>query len=65
MIELAVPSAPSPVLPDVSSVGDSGLNQLATAIGDQSQQPVQAFVVSNDVTTAQGLQRNIVDGAAI
>ena len=61
----AVPATPSPVLPDVSSVGDSGLNQLATAIGDQSQQPIQAFVVSNDVTTAQGLERNIVDGAAI
>jgi len=27
--------------------------------------PVKAFVVSNDVTTAQGLERNIVDGATI
>ena len=61
----AVPATPSPVMPDIASVGDSGLNQLATAIGDQSQQPVQAYVVSNDVTTAQGLERNIVDGAAI
>tara|TARA_Y100001951_G_C11138471_1_gene182234 strand:+ start:112 stop:270 length:159 start_codon:yes stop_codon:yes gene_type:complete len=52
-------------MPDISSVGDSGLNQLASAIGDQSQQPIQAFVVSNDVTTAQGLERNIVDGASI
>ena len=61
----AVPATPSPVMPDIASVGDSGLNQLASAIGDQSQQPIQAFVVSNDVTTAQGLERNIVDGAAI
>tara|TARA_R100001440_G_scaffold6819_4_gene13782 strand:+ start:7562 stop:9373 length:1812 start_codon:yes stop_codon:yes gene_type:complete len=59
------PPTPSPVMPDISSVGDSGLNQLASAIGDQSQQPIQAFVVSNDVTTAQGLERNIVDGASI
>jgi len=56
---------PAPVLPDVNTVGASGINQLADAIGEQSQQPVQAFVVSNDVTTAQGLERNIVDGASI
>jgi len=62
----ATPSAPpTPVLPEVNTVGASGLNQLADAIGEQAQQPVQAFVVSNDVTTAQGLERNIVDGASI
>ena len=31
----------------------------------KGQQPVQAYVVSNDVTTAQSLERNIVDGASI
>mgnify|MGYP003125412045 FL=1 len=65
----SVPSTPSapppPVLPDINTVGASGINQLADAIGGQSQQPVQAFVVSNDVTTAQGLERNIIDGASI
>jgi len=62
----STPSAPPPpVLPDINTVGASGINQLADAIGGQSQQPVQAFVVSNDVTTAQGLERNIIDGASI
>ncbi len=59
-------TAPTPpVLPDVNTVGASGINQLADALGTQTQQPVQAYVVSNDVTTAQGLERNIVDGASI
>ena len=60
-------SAPvvAPLPPDVTGVGGSGVNQLATAIGEQQQQPVQAFVVSNDVTTAQGLERNIIDGASL
>jgi len=57
----SVPSSP----PDMASVGGSGVNQLASAIGEQNQQPIQAFVVSNDVTTAQSLERNIVDGASI
>ena len=57
------PSTSSPIPPEISSVGQGGVSQLAEAIG--SQQPVQAFVVSNDVTTAQGLERNIVDSASI
>lgn len=51
--------------PDLTSVAASGVNQLADAIGQQNQQPVQAFVVANDVTTAQSLDRNIVDGASL
>jgi hypothetical protein len=46
-------------------VGTSGTNQLADAIGGQSQQPIQAFVVSSQVTTAQELDRNIIDEASI
>ena len=56
-------SAPQP--PSFNVVGASDSNQLADAIGGQSQQPVQAFVVANDVTTAQSLQNNIVEGATI
>ena len=56
-------SAPQP--PSFNIVGASETNQLADAIGGQSQQPVQAFVVANDVTTAQSLQNNIVEGATI
>ena len=63
----ATPSAPStpPAPPAFNVVGSSDSNQLADAIGGQSQQPVQAFVVANDVTTAQSLQNNIVEGATI
>ncbi len=59
--DTSVPSVP----PAFNVVGASGTNQLADAIGGQSQQPVRAFVVSNDVTTAQSMDRNIVDGASI
>lgn len=51
--------------PAFNVVGASDTNQLANAIGGQSQQPVKAYVVSNDVTTAQSMDRNIVDGASI
>jgi len=51
--------------PAFNIVGASGTNQLASAIGEQSQQPVQAFVVSSEVTTAQELDRNIIDEATI
>ncbi len=54
---------PSP--PAFNVVGTTGENQLATAIAGQQQQPVKAFVVSNDVSTAQELDRNIVQGASI
>ena len=56
-----IPSLP----PDFNAVGSSGTNQLADAIGGQSQQPVQAYVVSGDITSAQSLDRNIVQGATI
>ena len=54
-----------PVPPAFNVVGASQTNQLADAIGGQAQQPVQAFVVSGDVTTSQQLERNIVTGATI
>jgi len=57
----AAPSVP----PEFNTVGASDTNQLADAIGSQTQQPVQAFVVSGDVTTSQSLERNIIDGATI
>jgi len=57
--------APLSVPPAFNIAGASGTNQLATAIGEQSQQPVQAFVVSSEVTTAQELDRNIIDEATI
>lgn len=49
--------------PSFDILGTSGTNQLAQALGQQA--PVQAFVVSQDVTTAQSLQNNIVQGASL
>ena len=61
---ISTPSAPS-VPPAFNVVGASDSNQLADAIGGQSQAPIQTYVVANDVTTAQSLQNNIVEGATI
>ena len=63
-VTVATPTAPS-LPPAFNVVGASDTNQLAEAIGSQSQQPIQAYVVSNDVTTAQEMDRNIVKGASI
>jgi hypothetical protein len=72
---MATPSTPSigsdggvsiPVVaPGFNVVGAAGQNQLAAAIAGQFQQPVKAYVVSSDVTTAQELDRRIVQGASI
>lgn len=51
--------------PAFNVVGASGETQLADAIGSQTQQPTRAYVVSNDVTTAQEMDRNIIEGASI
>ena len=58
------PSAPS-LPPAFNVVGASDTNQLADAIGGQSQEPTRAYVVSGDVTSAQSMDRNIIDGASI
>lgn len=55
------PSAP----PSFNIVGASSENQLAEAIGGQQQKPVKAFVVSSDVSSAQSLDRNIIEEASI
>jgi hypothetical protein len=47
--------------PSFNVVGQSGFNQVAGALGQQ--QPVQAFVVAGDVTTAQQLQNNTITQA--
>ena len=63
---VATPSIPSPTAPQTPSfdiLGTSGTNQLASALGQQA--PVQAFVVSQDVTSAQSLQNNIIQGASL
>jgi hypothetical protein len=47
--------------PTFNVVGQSGFNQVAGALGQQ--QPVQAFVVAGDVTTAQELNNNTIQQA--
>ena len=60
------PVPPTPATPPAFNVvGQGATSQLADALGTQAQEPVRAYVVSNDVTTAQGLERNIVEGATI
>lgn len=48
-------------VPQFNVVGDSGINQIAQL----QQQPVQAFVVSGEVTTSQALDRNRVQNATL
>jgi len=61
-------SAPSPSVPAAPSfnvVGQGGANQIAQSIAGQEQQPLKAYVVSNDVTTSQSLDRNITSNASM
>jgi hypothetical protein len=58
---VSIPSVP----PTFNTVGSSETNQLAEAIGVQEKKPVQAYVVSSDISTAQELDRNIIKGATI
>jgi hypothetical protein len=54
--------APPPA-PSFNVVGTSGANQIAQTLGQQ--QPVQAFVVANQVTSQQSMDRNIINNASI
>jgi len=51
--------------PDFNIVGQSASNQLASAVQGQFSQPVKAYVVSKDVSTAQEMDRNIVGTASL
>jgi hypothetical protein len=55
--------ASSTPVPQFNVVGNSGVNQIAATLG--AQQPVQAYVVANQVTTQQALDRNIVQNASL
>ena len=50
---------------DFNLVGSTGTNQLAEAVGGQFQQPVQAYVVSSEMTSQQELDLQIEAGASI
>jgi hypothetical protein len=55
----------APAAPAFNVVGASSTNQLAQTIGNKEAQPIKAYVVANDVTTQQSLDRNIVQSASI
>lgn len=51
----------APITPQFNTVGNNGINQLAQL----QQQPVQAYVVSGEVTSAQALDRNRVQNSSL
>ena len=51
--------------PSFNIVGQGEGSQIASALGDQQQTPVQAYVVSQDITTAQSLENAIISGATL
>ena len=57
-------SAP-PTPPSFNVVGATETSVLSNAVAGQTNEPVKAYVVSNDVTTAQSLDNNIIEGATI
>jgi DNA repair exonuclease SbcCD ATPase subunit len=50
--------------PQFNVVGNAGVNQIATTLGKE-QPPVQAFVVSKQMTNQQEMDRNIVKNATL
>ena len=62
--DTSVPNAPTggaPQAPQFNVVGNNGMNQLAQL----QQQPIQAYVVSSEMTSAQALERNRINNATI
>jgi len=64
-ISAPTPRVSSPQAPAFNVVGAGEGSQIAQALGEKDQQPVKAYVVSQDVTTAQSLDRNIIESASI
>ena len=55
------PTGGEPQAPQFNVVGNNGMNQLAQL----QQQPIQAYVVSSEMTSAQALERNRINNATI
>jgi len=51
--------------PSFNIVGDAGVNSLTGAVQQNKQAPIQTYVVAQNVTTAQSLNRNIVENATL
>ena len=61
----SVPSGGASTPPSFNVVGATETSVLSDAVAGQTKEPVKAYVVSNDVTTAQSLDNNIIEGATI
>jgi hypothetical protein len=55
----------APAAPSFNVVGAGGTNQLAQVMNNKGMPPVQAYVVASNVTSAQSLNRNIVNNATL
>ena len=62
---ISAPTTAASAPPAFNIIGASGENQLAETIASQTQRPIKTYVTSQDVTTSQSLERNIVEGASI
>ena len=51
--------------PAFNVVGATQTSQLAQTISQAEQQPIKAYVVASDVSTAQELERSTIEGASI
>ena len=58
-------ATPASQPPDFNIVGANSQNQLAETIAGTQNKPVKAYVVSNEVSSAQALDRNIVESASL
>lgn len=62
----AAPNAPAvPAAPSFNVVGNGGANQIAQVMSDKGMPPIKTYVTAGDVTTQQGLNRNIVSNATL
>lgn len=61
----AAPTGGGSATPNFNVVGNSGVNQLAGALSNREQTPVKAYVVAQDVTSGQSLDRNAISSASL
>lgn len=61
----SLPSAGGGAAPQFNVVGQGGANQIAESMSNRQSQPIKAYVVGQDVTTSQSLNRSIVNNATL
>jgi hypothetical protein len=62
---ISAPTSTGSAAPRFNVVGASQTSQLAETIAGKEQKPIKAYVTSSDVTSAQSLDRNIVEEAGL